>query len=102
MTADEAPWTRECWRPWEGLHIGAEGRVYPCCVVHGSLLIGDLNEQTLEEIVGGDALVILKQRLLDGNIKNFPCEVCCNAPKGDPKVFQMKVEKRYLEFFADT
>src|SRR5580700_1690563 len=89
--------TRACWQPWESLNIAADGYVYPCCVVHPDLQIGDVNSQTLQNIIEGAPAVELKRRLLIGDINSLPCLNCPNAPLTPPEDFQLAIRARYLE-----
>jgi hypothetical protein len=44
-----------CAAPWRGLHINPQGSVKTCCAGDPNML-GNLNSQTIEEILHGPAL----------------------------------------------
>jgi radical SAM protein with 4Fe4S-binding SPASM domain len=79
--------TRHCLQPWESLNIAADSKVYPCCVVAEELLVGDLTHSSLEEIITGPAMVLLKTKLLKGDIADLPCQGCTNGPMGTTQAF---------------
>lgn len=57
-TDEPRPWSR-CQRPWDTIYVTAHGKVLPCCIApfahqdFGSLVLGDLTEQSLEEVWQG-------------------------------------------------
>jgi MoaA/NifB/PqqE/SkfB family radical SAM enzyme len=66
---------RECVFPWKNANILANGEVKPCCWCKGD--IGNLNEETFEEIWNGTKMVELREHILEDKIhpmcKNAPC-----------------------------
>ena len=93
---DEPRLTRACFQPWESLNIAADAKVYPCCVVSPSLLIGDLSGKPLDEIIQGAAMLDIKRRLLNGDIAQLPCHECPNAALVTPEEFKRALHDRYL------
>lgn len=88
--------TRHCYQPWESLNVAADGTVYPCCVVHDTLIIGSLSSQSLQDIVQGSAIVTLKSKILNGDISDLPCAGCTNGPLGPKKEFARRIAELYL------
>lgn len=82
-----------CRAPWDGAVVHFSGAVYPCNNISqgpemSEMRLGDLNQQSLDDILNGDKARKLRQRLLDGDITGLLCETCdkaktCN-PYGDP------------------
>lgn len=91
--------TRACWQPWDSLNVAADGKVYPCCVINVDLEIGNLNTAPLESIVSSDKAVMLKRKILAGDIVDLPCHECCNAPMVPTEEFKQAIRDR---FFAPT
>lgn len=89
--------TRACWQPWDSLNIGADGQVYPCCVIHNTLAVGDLNMETIDAIVSGDRMLTLKRRILAGELSGLPCQECCNAPMKSLSIFKGEIADRFLK-----
>ena len=58
-----------CMQPFRTLHINTLGNVYPCCagetLGRDSLIMGNLYEQSIEEIWNGDRFQILRKRLIE-------------------------------------
>ena len=55
---------RACQKPWTGLMVESEGSVKVCCFT--SPYVGNLNQQSFEEIWNGPALQALRRSFLDG------------------------------------
>ncbi len=88
---EEGVETRLCLQPWRRLLAGADGRVYPCC--RKAEVLGNLNEQTVQEVVSDTPLMELRQALLDGNLKGTICRACANAPIGTVEEMQSRIEE---------
>jgi radical SAM protein with 4Fe4S-binding SPASM domain len=88
------PLTRMCYQPWTSVNVLADGQVYACCVVNADMAIGDLNAESLSEIIQGEKAHALKQRLLRGDIEDIACHGCPNAPMGEPAEFERTLAAR--------
>ncbi len=70
--------TRVCMELWRGnINVLTDGKVMPCCVSifggdPGDLVIGNINEQTMTEIIEGERFHQLLQDTIDGR----PPELC--------------------------
>jgi radical SAM protein with 4Fe4S-binding SPASM domain len=66
-TDEPRPWSR-CQRPWDTTYVTAHGKVLPCCIApfahrdFQSLVLGDLNEQSLEEVWHGERYQEFRRR----------------------------------------
>ena len=87
--------TRLCLQPWRRLLVGADGHVYPCC--RKAKVLGNLNDQTSEEIINGKTLMSLRKALLVGDLKKTKCLGCANAPIGS--ITEMR--RRVAEALSD-
>lgn len=83
-----------CPLPFNSLHVWANGDITPCCVFYGkNLVMGNINEQTLEDVWNGAPIRALRQEFVDGNL-NPNCRICLaerdhdllegGAPEGAP------------------
>ena len=71
-----APRARTCHYPFDTLSIWSDGKVGPCCTYMGkNLVVGNIHEQTLQEIWHGDKIKLLRQQFLDGK-PNIVCQDC--------------------------
>jgi MoaA/NifB/PqqE/SkfB family radical SAM enzyme len=63
-----------CAAPWRGLHINIRGDVKTCCAGNPNLL-GNLNDQTIDEVLNGPNLTEIRSTLRQG--KSHPyCRNC--------------------------
>jgi radical SAM protein with 4Fe4S-binding SPASM domain len=68
------PIVRDCLDPWNFFYILQSGSVRPCCVLEDDM--GNLVEQTFENIWYGDKYKALRHRILSNN----PPEKCITCP----------------------
>lgn len=71
------PLVRNCMDPWDFLFILQSGRVRPCCVLENNM--GNLSEQTFEEIWQGDKYKELRSNILS-NTPPKGCVTCSSRP----------------------
>lgn len=69
-----------CAAPWRGLHINPQGSVKTCCAGDPNML-GNLNSQTIEEILHGTALQEVRQTLRAGQPHEKYCHNCVQAER---------------------
>jgi len=65
--------TRFCFDPWDSAVFNADGTVSPCCLF--PVIYGDVQEQSLEEILDGDHAIQLRKELLTGKLSTL-CATC--------------------------
>ena len=78
-TTKKTNWLAPCRMLWGPLNVYYDGKVGPCCKDNDmrELIVGDLTEQTVEEVSTGEALNNLRQCHLMGERKNHPvCGKC--------------------------
>ena len=64
-----------CAAPWRGLHINVRGDVKTCCAGNPNML-GNLNSQSIEEILDGDTLKEIRKSLQQGIPHQKYCDGC--------------------------
>ena len=64
-----------CILPWIHMHTWPNGNVYPCCIVDFRENIGNLKENTLEELWNSEAMKYIRKSMLDGEKPNY-CRKC--------------------------
>ena len=69
-----------CAAPWRGLHINPQGSVKTCCAGDPNML-GNLNSQTIEEILHGPVLQEIRQTLRQGQPHEKYCNNCVQAER---------------------
>jgi radical SAM protein with 4Fe4S-binding SPASM domain len=72
------PRRKTCGRPFSGpLQIQVDGTVIPCCFLTNSeLLLGNLNENSLRDILTDEPYERLREAHRAGNLSGYPCESC--------------------------
>lgn len=68
-----------CAAPWRGLHINPRGDVKTCCAGDPNML-GNLNNQTIEEILHGPVLQEIRQTIQQGKPHAY-CYNCVQAER---------------------
>ena len=67
-----------CYDPWESINIEPNGDVYPCSV--SSQVMGNVNEQSIEEIWNNSKYQDFRQRVnISGPDQNEDCRNCINC-----------------------
>ena len=64
-----------CMLPWSHLHAFPTGQAYPCCLGEMKFPIGNLREQTLEEVWNGEPMKELRRNMLTEK-KSEVCNRC--------------------------
>ena len=64
-----------CMLPWMHLHAFPDGRAYPCCFAFDKLHVGNVNEQSMEEVFNGDKMKQMRLNML-ANKKSRECVKC--------------------------
>ena len=67
-----------CAAPWRGLHINPQGNVKTCCAGNPNML-GNLNTNTIEEILNTDLMTEIRASLAQGQ----PHEYCSNCVQAE-------------------
>jgi len=69
-----------CYYPWHSISVTWEGNVVPCCRDYDeSMILGDLNRESLMHIWNGSAMQDLRRRFAHGLPIGRPCENCSEA-----------------------
>lgn len=68
-----------CYAPFINLHINSLGDVNPCCI-NGYTSFGNINENSIDEILEGDKIKKFKSDMMSG-IVHTGCSSCINAEK---------------------
>ena len=68
-----------CAAPWRGLHINPRGDVKTCCAGNPNML-GNLNGQTIEQILNSDLMGEIRTSLAQGQAHDY-CSNCVRAER---------------------
>jgi radical SAM protein with 4Fe4S-binding SPASM domain len=93
--------TGACTFPWYSLTIFPDGKVYPCPQdFMGSMPVGDLEKETLQEVFAGEPLKKLRKMFASGKIdKKLPCSGCDRISR---KTFMGIPVEYAFTFFRDN
>jgi organic radical activating enzyme len=69
-----------CAAPWRGLHINPQGSIKTCCAGDPNML-GNLNTQTIEEVLHGPVLKEIRQTVSEGRLHEQYCYNCIQAER---------------------
>jgi len=72
-----------CMIPWTHIHGFPTGEAYPCCLGEMAHPIGNMRENTLEEIWNGDAYVGMREQML----ADKPCKECTRCYEQEEQGF---------------
>ena len=64
-----------CMLPWMHLHAFPDGRAYPCCFALDKLHVGNVNEQSMEEVFNGPKMKQMRLNML-ANKRSRECAKC--------------------------
>ncbi len=88
-----------CMMPWVHLHVQPDGRVKPCCMPRTNEgTIGDLKENTLEEIWNTPALKKLRLNML-ADKQSKTCETCYVLEDSGSNSLRQTSRRRYDHHF---
>lgn len=83
-----------CMLPWMHLHAFPDGRAYPCCFAFDKLHVGNVNEQSMEEVFNGDKMKQLRLNMLD-NKKSRECVKCYDQEESGFFSLRMSSNKHF-------
>jgi radical SAM protein with 4Fe4S-binding SPASM domain len=83
-----------CILPWMHLYVAPSGAAYPCCFGSMSRSVGDLHENTIEQIWDGDRMRTFRERMLRG-LDNEHCARCHRAEAAGYRSFRQTVNEKF-------
>jgi radical SAM protein with 4Fe4S-binding SPASM domain len=86
-----------CVIPWTNLEIRNDGSITPCCMSNASIL-GNVKQQTLEDVFNGKALQELRNNLLAGDRPEV-CRACWKVEEKNLTSIRMHNVKRLKKDF---
>ena len=86
-----------CGRPLRGpVQIEWDGSVIPCCfLTNNELVLGNTRDNSIVDILKGDAYVELRERHRAGDLKGLPCEHCDQLFNDDPPLLYSNRNEHY-------
>lgn len=85
-----------CTAPWTHLHSFPNGEVVACCLSPATEVLGNLNEQRLEEIWNSDKIKELRTNMLEGKESQEICHRCYNKEEEGFQSLRIGMNQKYL------
>jgi radical SAM protein with 4Fe4S-binding SPASM domain len=73
---------KPCIIPFESAYVDSTGQVFPCCHSAGKAVLGNLRDNTLDEIMNGPVMRKFQEDLLDAATTPSVCRTCNVVPLG--------------------
>lgn len=83
-----------CIAPWIHLHTWPNNAVYPCCLTPMEDSVGNLSEQSLEEIWNNDSMKSLRLQMINGE-QPHSCRRCYEQESVGHNSFRMSLNKTF-------
>jgi radical SAM protein with 4Fe4S-binding SPASM domain len=85
-----------CLAPWLSVHTWPDGRTYPCCLWSSHNPVGNVNDQTLEEIWNNDKMKQTRTGMLNGE-KISSCKRCYHLEETGDKSYRKRINKKHWD-----
>lgn len=85
-----------CALPWTHLHNWPDGKVFPCCLTHLSKPLGNVKDNTLEEIWNKPRMKEIRKSLLQGK-QHTNCNKCYEQEKNGIRSFRIAANNMFKD-----
>jgi len=89
-----------CVLPWIHMNTWPNGNVYPCCLTDWREDVGNLNDNTLEEIWNNDKMKDIRQHMLQGK-KHNSCRKCFQQEDNNLDSTRTSSNRHYAHHIPD-
>lgn len=79
-----------CALPWLHIHTFPSGKVFPCCVANKKLPVGDLNNNTIDEIIHSPIMNDIRSKMLKGENVEHCMQSCMAHEHNNSKNFSKR------------
>lgn len=83
-----------CILPWIHIYANADGSVIPCCIAHHHTHLGNVRNNTLEEIWNGESYKTLRKNMLQG-VRSPECRACYKNEDTGIRSFRESINERF-------
>jgi radical SAM protein with 4Fe4S-binding SPASM domain len=90
-----------CISPWIHLHTWPNETVYPCCLTPMNFPVGNLSNQTLEEVWNDNPMRQLRQNMING-IKSDSCQRCYAFEAAGQTSMRNSLNKKFQHHFEEV
>ena len=89
-----------CVLPWIHMHPWPDGRVFTCCLSEHDTPVGNLNDQTLEEVYNSETMKKFRTAMLD-NKKISNCNRCYEQEGYGHETLRMRSNEEFMQDHRD-
>jgi radical SAM protein with 4Fe4S-binding SPASM domain len=86
-----------CAAPWVHLHTFPSGQVYPCCLTPMEFPVGNLNNQSLEEVWNNEKIRNIRKQMIAG-IEPESCKRCFEQEKHGKDSFREHMNQTFPNY----
>lgn len=85
-----------CIAPWVSIHHWPDGKTYPCCLWNSREPVGNLNEQSLNEIWNNDVMKQTRKGMLEGE-KISACDRCYHLEDSNDSSYRQRINDQHWD-----
>ena len=85
-----------CLAPWMSIHTWPDGKTFPCCLWNSREPVGNLNENTLQEIWNNDLMKSTRKSMLKGE-KISSCNRCYHLEDSNDSSYRQMINKKHWD-----
>jgi len=90
-----------CILPWIHLYANPDGNVLPCCIGDYRMPLGNVRQETVEELWNNDEFKSMRKNMLAGK-ECKQCSACYSTEAAGGQSFRQSSNKAYAEFISLT
>jgi organic radical activating enzyme len=90
-----------CMFPWVHMHVTPLGVGLPCCIANQQIIAGNINNDSLLELVNSDNMKDLRRDMLD-DVKNDMCKACHRHEEQGITSFRQTNNIEYGKYFDEV
>ena len=90
-----------CILPWIHIYANADGSVLPCCIGDYRMHMGNVRDQSIEEILNGPKYKEMRSKMLKGE-KCKECSACYQAESLGDTSFRQHMNNQFEKYIPDA
>src|SRR5210317_1709290 len=85
-----------CLAPWLSIHTWPDGNTFPCCNWDSGQPVGNINDQSLEQIWNNEKMKQTRTAMLNGK-KISACDRCYHLEKTEDASYRERINKDHWD-----
>lgn len=90
-----------CILPWIHIYVNADGSVLPCCIGHYENHMGNVQNDTIENILNGEKYKNMRAKMLRGE-KCQECRACYKSEEIGNNSLRKSINKKFQQYIPDA